>query len=198
MLQAVFSFRGRLGRVAFLGWMAAATALVFVIAFLFLALGGVLAGTFSADGAGPHMLGMVMGVTAAAVGIWTTLALQTKRISDMGFRPLTWMLGVTVVMMADQWLLTQFTDLRFFPPFHQYTPLGGFAAATYMVVLLLWPSAEEPQATPSSAPRPTRTAPSPASATLLATRRGRKAAPNSDCVPGPDACASSPSPPSLS
>lgn len=168
VLQAVFSFHGRLGRLAFLGWMAAATVLVFILAFTFIAFGAVLAGIFSAGGTGPQILGMAMGGTAAIIGIWTTLALQAKRIRDMGFRPLAWMAGVTVAMMADQWFLTQVTELRFFPPFAQYTPLGGFLAAAYMIVLLLWPSAEESEDIPV-APRQDRTpGPSPMQRTVVA------------------------------
>ena len=170
MLNAIFSFHGRLGRLAFIGWTVAATAVVLGVTLLFLMLGAALAGSFSAEGATPHILGIAMGLAAVIIGIWSALALQAKRLRDMGFRPLAWMLGITVVMMADQWLLTQFTDLRFFPPFQQYTPLGGFAAAAYMIVLLFWPSAEEPQADAPSEPRRIRTEqPTPASPILLAT-----------------------------
>jgi uncharacterized membrane protein YhaH (DUF805 family) len=177
VLNAIFSFHGRLGRLAFIGWTLAAIAVVFGVTLLFLLLGSVLAGSFSAAGAGPHILGIAMGLAAVIIGIWTTLALQAKRLRDMGFRPLTWILGATVVMMADQWLLTQFTVLRFFPPLQQYTPLGGFIAAAYMIMLLLWPSAEEPQAIapqPPESRRPRTDLPAPASPTLLATPSQRQ------------------------
>src|SRR5207247_582691 len=99
-------------------------------------------------GGGPRILGFLMAVTATVIGIWSTLALQAKRLRDIGFSPLKWMIGVTALLMADQWLLTHVTDLRFFPPLSQYTPLGGLVCAAYMVVLLLWPSAEESAAIP--------------------------------------------------
>jgi uncharacterized membrane protein YhaH (DUF805 family) len=158
MINAIFSFHGRLGRLAYLGWMGAAAIVVFVIAFLFLLLGGVLSGMFSPDGMGPQILGILMGFTAAVVGIWTTLALQAKRIRDLGFAPLPWMLGVSVLMMADQWLVTQITVVRFFWPLAQYTPLGGLVATIYMIVLVCWPSADAP---PSPAEAPRKPEPSP-------------------------------------
>jgi uncharacterized membrane protein YhaH (DUF805 family) len=158
LFSAIFSFKGRLGRLAFLGWTAVATFLVFIIGVGFLLSGGVTAVFFSAVDSGPYILGVLMGLTAAVVGIWTTLALQAKRIRDMGFRPLPWMLSVSAVMIADQWLLTHLTDVRFFPPLAQYTPLGGLSAVAYMIVLLCWPSVEEPQ---TSMPVPRQATPVP-------------------------------------
>jgi uncharacterized membrane protein YhaH (DUF805 family) len=164
MLQAVFGFRGQLGRLAFLGWMAVATILVLVVSMLFLAAGAVLAGILPADGGAPRVLGMSMAVAAFVIGVWSTLALHAKRLRDMGFGPLKWMIGVTALMAADQWLLTQVTDLRFFPPLSQYTPLGGLVGAAYLMMLLLWPSADASAAIPGPprkdpAPEPSSTRP---------------------------------------
>ena len=171
MLNAIFVFNGKLGRVAFLGWMLAATLLVFTITFVFLMLGGVLAGFLSAYGSGPYILGTAMALTALVIGIWSALALQTKRIRDMGYRPLTWMLVVSIVMMIDQWALTPLTDVRFFPPFAQYTPLGGLTAAAYLILLMCWPTAmdADPQAEPAPQPQSAkRTVAPPPSPVLLA------------------------------
>ena len=152
MLKAMFSFNGRLGRLAFIGWTLAATFLVFVITFSFLLFGSVLAGFFSAEGNGPYLLGTAMAFVALIIGLWTTLALQAQRIQDIGLRPLTWMLVVSIIMVSDQAFLTPLTDLRFFPPLAQYTPLGGFAATAYMIVLLCWPGVTEATTEPEAAP----------------------------------------------
>lgn len=156
MLKAMFSFNGRLGRLAFIGWTLAATFLVFVITFSFLLFGILLAGFFSAEGNGPYLLGTAMAFVALIVGLWTTLALQAKRIQDIGLRPLTWMLLVSIIMVSDQAFLTPLTDLRFFPPLAQYTPLGGLAAAAYMIVLLCWPGVAEATTEPEAAAEPER------------------------------------------
>ena len=169
MLQAIFGFRGQLGRLAFLGWTGAATILVFVVTMVFLAAGGVLAGILPADGGGPRILGLSMAVAAFVIGIWSTLALQAKRLRDIGLGPLKWMIGVTALLMVDQWALTHVTDLRFFPPLSHYTPLGGLICVAYMIVLLLWPSAEESAATPE----PPRKDPAPESSSARPAIRGQ-------------------------
>lgn len=115
-----------------------------------------LARIFSIRGTGPYILVMVMCGAAIIIGIWITLALQAKRIRDMGFNPWPWVIGVTAVMIADQFIFTHYTQLRFFPPLAEYTPFGGFLTAAYTIVLLLWPGADESQDI-SVAPRVERT-----------------------------------------
>jgi uncharacterized membrane protein YhaH (DUF805 family) len=168
VLQAVFSFHGRMGRVAFLGWSVAVTLLIVVVAFAFIAFGAVLARSFSVGGAGALALGILIGGAAVIIAIWISFALQVKRIRDMGFIPWPWVISITAVMLADQFLFTHYTQLRFFPPLAEYTPFGGFLTAVYTIVLLLWPSADESQDI-AVAPRVERTPnPSPARRTVVA------------------------------
>jgi hypothetical protein len=65
MINALFGFRGRLGRLAFLGWNLAAMVLVGAIAVAFLVLGAGLAAVGVPSG-GAKILGVLTAVVAAA------------------------------------------------------------------------------------------------------------------------------------
>jgi uncharacterized membrane protein YhaH (DUF805 family) len=141
MLATLFGFQGRLGRLPYLGWSAAAMFLLIAVAAFFLVVGIGLAGATSPDGAGPKILGGLMALTSLVVGMWTSLALSAKRIRDTGFAPLPVIIGFLLLTLVDALILTRLTGVRFFWPFAQYTPLGGLAAIAGMVFLLCWPSA---------------------------------------------------------
>ena len=82
MLAKLFSFRGRLTRLEFLGWSFAGGAILIVAAVLFMVLGVV-------DGRmHPAVTGLIAIVAVFVAAIWCGLALQVKRIRDMGFSPL--------------------------------------------------------------------------------------------------------------
>jgi uncharacterized membrane protein YhaH (DUF805 family) len=151
MIGALFGFQGRLARLAFLGWNLAAMALVAAIALAYLALGTGLSGLLSGIRGAPTFFGAATGLTCAAAGIWMTLALTTKRVRDIGLAPLPLVVAATAVLMVDHYSLTRLTELRFFPPFANYTPLGGLLAFTWLVLLICWPGKTMPESDDSQA-----------------------------------------------
>jgi TPR repeat protein len=139
--NALFGFRGRLGRLAFLGWNLAALLLVGVIIVGFLILGAGLSYVLSPSSGGPAVLGVMMAVTAGGAGVWSALALTVKRVRDTGLAPLPVMIGAAVLFTFDYYILTRFTGVRFVSPFASHTPLGGLLAIGWFVFLICWPGA---------------------------------------------------------
>ena len=174
MFRAIFSFQGRIGRLAFVGRMLAAFFVLAVVSFCFLMLGSLLSATFFAHDLVSRIFGIALALAAVLAGTWAAVALQARRIRDIGCNPMHWMIGLSVAMVADQWLLAPLTGMRFHPPLHEYTPVGGLLAFAYVLVLVFWPGvseAESPEAADAAPPRP-EPMPSlsaPSSALLLAT-----------------------------
>jgi len=142
MINALFGFRGRLGRLAFLGWNLVGMILVGAITIAFLVLGTVLAALGVPSG-GATILGVLMALTAGGAGIWMTLALLSKRVRDIGLAPLPLLIGAIALLALDDTVLTRFTDLRFFSPFARQTPLGGLLATGWFIFLICWPGRSE-------------------------------------------------------
>jgi TPR repeat protein/uncharacterized membrane protein YhaH (DUF805 family) len=139
--DALFGFRGHMGRLAFLGWHLAALVLVGAITVAFLILGAVLSRVLSPSSGAPQVLGVMMAVTAGGAGMWASLALTAKRIRDTGFAPWPAIIGVIILLTLDHYLLARFTGVRFFSPFASQTPLGGLLATGWFAFLVCWPSA---------------------------------------------------------
>jgi TPR repeat protein len=139
--DALFGFRGHMGRLAFLGWHLAALVLVGAITVAFLILGAGLSRVLSPSSGGPQVLGVMTAVTAGGAGIWASVALTAKRIRDTGFAPWPPIIAVIILLTLDQIILARFTDVRFFSPFAGHTPLGGLLATGWFAFLVCWPSA---------------------------------------------------------
>jgi uncharacterized membrane protein YhaH (DUF805 family) len=105
---------------------------------------------------------VVLGAIALVLVIaeaWINCALQAKRIRDIGIPPMLVMVTVTAIIIVDAAVLTQLTEMRFFWPFHQNTPLGGLINAAYLAMLLFWPGtdtrgADAPDELPAPIERP--------------------------------------------
>src|SRR3982751_6319794 len=97
MIDALFGFRGRLGRLAFLGWNLAGMVLVGAIALAFLVLGAGLAAV-GTPSSGAKIVGMLMALTAGGAGLWMTFALLSKRVRDIGLAPLPLVIGAMVLL----------------------------------------------------------------------------------------------------
>ena len=159
MLAKLFSFRGRLTRLEFLGWSFGATFIFIGVAVLFIVL-GVIDGRMSAA-----VTGLIAIVAVVVAALWSGLALQVKRIRDMGFGPLMVIGGLMAFEVIDTLMLRRFVHLSFFPG-GLHTAVGELVQLAFLGVLLFWPSAgregawrEEPgdvaPVTPqASAPRP--------------------------------------------
>ena len=100
MVHALFGFQGRLTRLAYLGWFLASLVLMVAITAAFLAIGAG-AATVIVSRAGPTIMGVLMALTVLVFGVWTGLALHTKRIRDTGFSPLLVIGSVMVIFSLD-------------------------------------------------------------------------------------------------
>jgi uncharacterized membrane protein YhaH (DUF805 family) len=141
-MWALFDFRGRLSRRAYLGWSLVAIALTTALAVALLMLGAILAVLHVDPKAGPRVLGIAMAVVTTLVALWTSLALAARRIRDIGQNPLA-ILGLYVgIVLLDGQILTRLTEVRFFWPFDAQTPVGALAGIALLLVLLLWPGAD--------------------------------------------------------
>ena len=148
MFEALFSFSGRMGRIAYIGWG------FFAVLVLCLVGGGVLGFGMAAAVHGSALsIGIIVGAGLLIVALWASLATATKRVRDMGFPPVLWIVGIFVLTLADHLLLTRYIGARFFWPFDLYTPIGGFISTVAFAMLLLWPPADEVQEPPASLER---------------------------------------------
>ena len=86
MLAKLFSFRGRLTRLEFLGWSVAATLLLVVITVVLMAASVIGAKDLRA-GVGAGVLGLIIALVMAVAYLWCGLALAAKRIRDIGWSP---------------------------------------------------------------------------------------------------------------
>ena len=118
--------------------------LVGAIAVAFLVLGAGLSLVLSRSSGGPQVLGVMTAVAAGGAGIWTAFALTAKRVRDTGLAPLPVIVGATLLFTFDYYILTRFTDVRFFSPFAGYTPLGGLLATGWFAFLVCWPGRRLP------------------------------------------------------
>jgi len=166
VLAKLFSFRGRLTRLEFLGWSFAGGAILIVAAVLFMVLGVV-------DGRmHPAVTGLIAIVAVFVAAIWCGLALQVKRIRDMGFSPLMAIGGLMAFEVIDTMVLRHVVHLSFFPG-GLHSVVGELAQLVFLGALLFWPSAgrgggwrEEPDDVAPVAPQASTPRPSMARASL--------------------------------
>jgi uncharacterized membrane protein YhaH (DUF805 family) len=164
MLDAIFSFRGRLNRLQyFLGLLGLGGA-VFVVIMLFFAFGGL-----SVVVGGVSKLGMLAlaALPVLAAWIWITLSLQARRIRDIGWSPLL-VIGCWFAVGILDRLVAHASPGLSMAPLHQSTLLGGLINLAFAGVLLFWPGgADEDDFVPLLAdegPAPARPAPAAPSA----------------------------------
>jgi uncharacterized membrane protein YhaH (DUF805 family) len=144
MLEKLFWFGGRLGRLAYFGWSFASVAVAVVIALVLILLAAPVATNSAKVFANPRDIGYVAIIGTSIVVLWMSLALQTKRLRDMGRDPFVWIVAVWTVLLLDHFVLTSYVAVRY-PSyvFSGYTPLGGILSIVYWVFLLFTPSADD-------------------------------------------------------
>ena len=99
MFELLFSFRGRITRLEYLGWSVLAFAMVVATALMFLLFGAALA-AMGFGGSGPAILGVTMAATMTVVAVWSSLALGVRRIRDTGYDPAVVMgIAITATLM---------------------------------------------------------------------------------------------------
>jgi uncharacterized membrane protein YhaH (DUF805 family) len=137
MFDALFGFGGHLGRLAYLGWSIALVGLAAVVGVATAVISIPLIMVFPP-------LGVLAALPLVVFSVWSSLALMTKRIRDIGLPPLAVIGAVFLVQLIDTVAIARLTDMRFFAPFEYSTPLGAFVTAAFTVFLLLWPSEDLP------------------------------------------------------
>jgi uncharacterized membrane protein YhaH (DUF805 family) len=135
MLDKLFSFRGRLARLEFLGWSLAA-GVIFVV--LVVALVGVVTGEMLSARSNPGF-----GVVVVAIGIgifyfWCGFALQAKRIRDIGLSPLMVIVGLFLFDFFDALVLSRIFHFKLWPH-SPNTGIAGLVNLAYIGMLLFWP-----------------------------------------------------------
>jgi uncharacterized membrane protein YhaH (DUF805 family) len=159
MLDAIFSFSGRLNRIQyFLGLLGLGVAL-FVTIMLFFAFGGL-----SAVMGGAPKLGALalFALPVGAVWIWISLSLQARRIRDIGWNPLL-VIGCWFAVGVLDRVVALAAPALAMPPLHQTTLLGGLINLAFAGALLFWPGGPEDDFIPMLAEKaPARGRPPPA------------------------------------
>lgn len=143
MFENLFWFGGRIGRLAYFGWSLASVAIAVVVAFVLVLLVTPISGEPASLWATQGGKGFVAGLGTAAIFIWMSLALQAKRLRDMGRDPFVWIVGFWTVLLFDQFVLTSYVSARYSShAYGVYTPLGGIASVVYWVMLQFMPSTD--------------------------------------------------------
>lgn len=147
MLQNLFWFGGRMGRLAFFGWSFASIGVAILVLLALVLVASPVSTGPSKILANPRDAGMVAGAGTAIVLIWMSFALQVKRLRDMGRDPFVWIVGVWTVLVLDQFVLTSYIDARYSSyAFGMHTPLGGIVSTVYWICLVFMPSADHSSA----------------------------------------------------
>ena len=143
MLGTFFSFRGRIGRLAYFGSVLAA-GLIAGVGFAILIVMGFSAGL--AKGTGGAIVGTSVAVLIGFLGLipftWASLALAAKRLRDAGFPPLVVIPAMIAFSLFDVLVLSRHSAGHVFGGFHLNSPVGLMVNLAYGLVLLFWPSAD--------------------------------------------------------
>jgi uncharacterized membrane protein YhaH (DUF805 family) len=166
VLAKLFSFQGRLTRLQFLGWSFAAGGVLTASAVLFIVL-GVIDGRMNAA-----VTGVIAILAVVVAAVWSGLALQVKRIRDMGLSPLLVIGGLMAFEVFDTLVLRHVVHVSFLPG-GLHSAVGELAQLAFLGALLFWPSAghgggwrEEPDDAAPVAPQASTPRPSMARASL--------------------------------
>jgi len=171
MLAKLFSFKGRLARLEFLGWSFAAIVAIWLTATFLVATA--IVDFKNSGGLGTIAIVFLIGLAMCVALIWSGLALAVKRIRDIGYSPLLVIGALILYDIVDMAVLTYFIPMRAFWPFQQYTIIGGTVHLVYFAALLLLPSeGADVTAEPSSSDPPSRAVAAPAPRPSMASAGG--------------------------
>ncbi len=159
MLESLFSFSGRMGRLSYFLWTLAVVAISipfnFVVSLAVMLVVGITAGV---QGMASPVLIATLTVVLSVPSLWAGLALATKRTRDLGIAPGLAVVGLVAVCALDLAVVGRLTPVRFVWPYHHFTPVFGMAATVLYLMLLVWPG-YEPAPRPDPVPREPRTLP---------------------------------------
>ena len=135
MLGAVFSFRGRIGRLQyFAGLVGLFVAVILAAVFAVFSLGSLEAVKADPSRALPALL---IVLAAVPLWIWISLSLQARRLRDMGFNPLIVIPALIAFSALDQVLGAAIYGGGVMAM--QHTPLEPLVNLAYSCCLLFWP-----------------------------------------------------------
>lgn len=170
----MFLFRGNLGRLAYLGYMLLAVACGILVCLALLVVEFILALISEATTFDPRLSAYVSIVVAMTTIAWISLSVTTARIRNAGYPPLPFVGGYMILILLDFFVITQLTDLRFFYPFQDYTPIGGLSSIAFYLIAFCWPPKNEPEK-PDLPALPAATAPAAATPRPSRVTFGRRA-----------------------
>jgi uncharacterized membrane protein YhaH (DUF805 family) len=136
VFEKLFSFKGRLGRLAFLGWTIASIGILALATVVFV-VAGVVGGQTLHVRAAPQLTGLMVGLLMTIPYFWVAFALHAKRIRDIGCSPLIVIGALIAFNLIDMTLLTRF--MQSVQPFVHQTMIGGLVNLAYFGALLFWP-----------------------------------------------------------
>jgi uncharacterized membrane protein YhaH (DUF805 family) len=157
MIESLFSFRGRMGRLAYAGWTFATVGILFFFVFAALLSGAAAIPSLGRQNA-PLFVLFLFGLLAVVM-FWSSLALSVKRIRDTGFSPLV-VIGVAwSIMVVSAFIPMDVIDAKSIWPFGRQTPISAITELAFVLFLVFWPSDAvyqspdvEPAETPESKP----------------------------------------------
>jgi uncharacterized membrane protein YhaH (DUF805 family) len=139
-----------LSRLEYFGW-AIALGVIFVIGTVVLVVTGVVSGQMLNARSSPAAVGLAAVFVMVIAYLWSALALQAKRIRDIGLSPLLVIVGLMVFQVIDALILGRHLHFRLWPLDYQMT-IGGLVNVAFAGMLLFWPGQRDDDA-PRSEPR---------------------------------------------
>jgi len=179
MIGALFSFRGRIGRLQyFLTALGVGFVALLVIGAFFLNLMSAYFGRGAVHGGSLVGLGLAMLLLAPLI-LWIGLAVQAKRVRDIGWDPILVIPALWAFSFVDSLVAQAVPALRVLPAGHQ-TIVGMAVSLAYTGCLLFWPGEGSGGVLPSDSdgqderrPEPTfQPAPQPSAWPVAAARTG--------------------------
>lgn len=141
MIEALFSFRGRMGRLAYAGWTFVTVGILFFFVFAALLSGAAAIPSLGRQTA-PLVVLFLFGLLAVVM-FWTSLALSVKRIRDTGFSPLIVLCVAWTLMIVGAFVPMNVIDPDSALPFARQTPIGAAVELAFVLFVMFWPSDTE-------------------------------------------------------
>jgi uncharacterized membrane protein YhaH (DUF805 family) len=163
MLEALFSFRGRINRLQYFGWGLALAGAMAVLAIPLVVL------MIGAHVAGAPAVGLIALIVAPPF-LWASFALQAKRFRDIGWNPV-YVIPAWIAIDAVDLLVAKTAPMLAVGALHTHTLIGVLANLILGGSLLFWPGRADDGAPtvvdadwsrppePAPAVRPTSSAP---------------------------------------
>lgn len=152
MLQRLFSFQGRMGRLEFLGWFL----ILIVTTLVNLVISAVLVVRLLSTSSTDSWLVLLGDLLLFLLCFWSSLAIQSKRIRDIGWLPVLVIPALFAFGILDAMVLTRLMPGLALPRLAHQSVLGVLVSVAYLGALLLWPGRSEggvPREETDAAPR---------------------------------------------